>query len=85
VARYEPIKSLLSEDHGSLLVSLLRSGQLEWIQRQFIRVTVLLGLPLEAGVSQWEEDGHLLHGSVNTKANYHAREVRKGAIFMSGL
>jgi hypothetical protein len=81
--------TLLLEDHGLLIASFLRTGQLEWIQSQFIRVTILLGLPLEAGVSQWKEEEHILqpsaHGSVNTKANYHAKKVRKGTIFMSGL
>jgi hypothetical protein len=80
--------TFLSEDHGALIASFLRPGQLEWIRKQFIRVTTLLHLPLTES-DNWKEGYRLLNSTVqgpeNTKAEYLAKGVRKGAILMSGL
>ena len=60
---------LFSEEDGKLILNFLRPGQLDWIREQFLRVATLLHLPLAKS---------------DTKAEYLAREIRKGAIFMSG-
>ncbi|KAJ5570464.1 uncharacterized protein N7459_009894 [Penicillium hispanicum] len=73
--------TLFSEDHGEVIASFLRPGQREWIRAQFLRVATLLHLPL-AGNDM--ESSELSVGSVDAKAESLAREVRKGAILMSG-
>ncbi|KAJ4156693.1 hypothetical protein NW754_008336 [Fusarium falciforme] len=74
--------TLFSEDDGEVIASLLRAGQREWIRDQFLRVATLLNLPTEPG------NGIEVSGSTgesaDAKAEYLAREIRKGAILMSG-
>ncbi|KAB8217103.1 hypothetical protein BDV33DRAFT_177735 [Aspergillus novoparasiticus] len=74
--------TLFSEDYGEAIASFLRPGQREWICNQFLRVATLLHLPLELGsdMESLESPG----GSADAKAEYLAREIRKGAILMSG-
>ncbi|RAQ50770.1 hypothetical protein AFGD_002749 [Aspergillus flavus] len=74
--------ALFSEDHGEVIASLLRPGQREWICNQFLRVATLLHLPLESGNGM--ESSESPGGSADAKAEYLAREIRKGAILMSG-
>lgn len=80
--------TLSSEDQGQLITSFLRPGQSAWIREQFLRVAVLLHLAL-AEVSGRKEGCRVLDSvtqgsNMYTKAEFLAREVRKGAIFMSG-
>ncbi|KAJ5115039.1 hypothetical protein NUU61_000798 [Penicillium alfredii] len=74
--------TLFSEDHGEVIASLLRPGQREWIRDQFLRLATLLDLPSGSGndMKGSESPG----GSADAKAEYLARETRKGAILMSG-
>ncbi|KAI8655924.1 hypothetical protein NCS55_01245800 [Fusarium keratoplasticum] len=74
--------TLFSEDDGEVIASLLRPGQREWISDQFLRVATLLHLPTEPG-NDMEVSGST-GGSADVKAEYLAREIRKGAILMSG-
>ncbi|KAB8207208.1 hypothetical protein BDV34DRAFT_192439 [Aspergillus parasiticus] len=74
--------ALFSEDHGEAIASFLRPGQREWICSQFLRVATLLHLPLELGNDM--ERSEWPGGSADAKAEYLAREIRKGAILMSG-
>lgn len=64
--------TLFSDDHGGRTVaSYLRSGQQEWIREQFLRVCALVRLPVDLK-------------STDGAAETIAKQVRKGAIFMSG-
>ncbi|KAM6516110.1 hypothetical protein FALCPG4_014292 [Fusarium falciforme] len=74
--------TLFSEDDGEVIASLLRPRQREWIRDQFLRVATLLHLPTEPG-NGIEVSGST-GGSADAKAEYLAREIRKGAILMSG-
>lgn len=74
--------TLFSEDHGEVIVSILRPGQREWIRDQFLRVATLLHLPSESGNDMKRSEP--LEGFADAKAEYLAREIRKGAILMSG-
>lgn len=81
-----PLSSLLtffSEDHGRVMAGLLRPGQYEWICKQFLRVATLLRLPTELTDERMGRNS-LASESVNARAEHLAREVRKGAILMSG-
>ncbi|KAJ5120513.1 uncharacterized protein N7515_009901 [Penicillium bovifimosum] len=73
--------TLFSEDHGELISTLLRPGQQEWIREQFLRVVTLLHLPSESGKDMESSDST---PSADSKAEYLARGIRKGAILMSG-
>lgn len=80
-----PLSRLLTfflEDHGEVIASFLRPGQREWIRDQFLRVATLLHLP--SGPSNDIERSESSGGSADAKAEYLAREIRKGAILMSG-
>ncbi|OQE40250.1 hypothetical protein PENCOP_c006G05998 [Penicillium coprophilum] len=74
--------TLFSEDCGEVIASFLRPGQREWIRDQFLRVATLLHLPSDPinDVKRSESPIEL----ANAKAEYLAREIRKGAILMSG-
>ncbi|KAM3502823.1 hypothetical protein MY10362_004578 [Beauveria mimosiformis] len=74
--------TLFSEDDGDVIASLLRPGQRDWIRDQFLRVATLLHLPSHYGhdMGRSEPSG----GSADTKAENLAKEIRKGAILMSG-
>ncbi|KAJ4310334.1 hypothetical protein N0V84_011017 [Fusarium piperis] len=74
--------TLFSEDDGEVVASLLRPRQREWIRDQFLRVATLLHLPFEPG-NDMEGSGSP-GGSADARAEYLAKEVRKGAILMSG-
>ena len=74
--------ALLSEDHGEMIASLLGPGQREWICNQFLRVATLLHLPSESG--NGTERSESVRGPADTQAEYLAREIRKGAILMTG-
>ncbi|UPL02672.1 hypothetical protein LCI18_013606 [Fusarium solani-melongenae] len=74
--------TLFSEDDGEVIASLLRPGQREWIRDQFLRVATLLHLPTEPD-NDIEVSGSTGR-SADAKAEYLAREIRKGAILMSG-
>lgn len=80
--------TLSSEDQGQLITSLLRPGQYEWIREQFLRVTILLHIPLTEASGRNEGcrvlDSVTQGSNMYNKAEFLAREVRKGAIFMSG-
>ena len=92
--------TLVSDDHGGRLVaSCLRPGQQEWIRRQFLRVSTLVRLPAAGPLGGGEESrspsvvpvGQKSVGnaaeilkSVDNAAENLAKQVRKGAIFMSG-
>ena len=78
----------LSEDEGQDMANFLRPGQHEWIREQFLRVTTLLHLP--SGDSYDASDGFKSLNSTSRmftekRAEYLARAIRKGAIFMSGF
>ncbi|KAL2059063.1 hypothetical protein ABVK25_000355 [Lepraria finkii] len=81
--------TLVSDDHGGRLVaSCLRLGQQEWIREQFLRVSTLVRLPA-AGPFGGEKGRSppLLPvdpKSADSAAESLAKQVRKGAIFMSG-
>ncbi|MCJ1456910.1 hypothetical protein MMC28_007276 [Mycoblastus sanguinarius] len=81
--------TLVSDDHGGRLVaSCLRPGQQEWIREQFLRVSTLVRLPA-AGPFGGEKgrSPSLLPvdpKSADSAAESLAKQVRKGAIFMSG-
>ncbi|GAD98308.1 hypothetical protein AOR_1_224184 [Paecilomyces variotii No. 5] len=85
-----PLSRLLtfvSEDQGQLIASFLRPGQREWISEQFLRITVLLHLAITEASGNKEDcrvPDSVAQGSIYTKAEFLASEVRKGAIFMSG-
>ena len=82
-----PLSRLLTlffEDQGQVIASCLRAGQHEWISEQFLRIATLLHLP-----SAWSDNregctSSAAQGAVNVKAEHLAREIRKGAILMSG-
>ncbi|KAJ9300228.1 hypothetical protein DTO271G3_2345 [Paecilomyces variotii] len=80
--------TLSSEDQGQLQMSFLRPGQYEWICEQFLRVAVLLHLSVTEVGGRKEGcralDSVAQGSNMYTKADFLAREVRKGAIFMSG-
>ncbi|KAH8431455.1 Zn(II)2Cys6 transcription factor domain-containing protein [Aspergillus melleus] len=75
------------EDHGPLMKTFLRPGQYEWIREQFLRVTILLRIPL-VDTDNADEVSHQFNssvqGSVDTRVENLARKVRKSAVFMSG-
>ena len=81
--------TLVSDDHGGRLVaSCLRPGQQEWIREQFLRVSTLVRLPA-AGPFGGEKgrSPSLLPvdpKSADSAAESLAKQVRKGARFMSG-
>ncbi|MDI1492950.1 MAG: hypothetical protein OHK93_004734 [Ramalina farinacea] len=92
--------TLVSDDHGGRLVaSCLRPGQQEWIRQQFLRVSTVVRLPAAGPLGGGEEsrspsfvpvglksaDGtaEILKSADNAAENL-AKQVRKGAIFMSG-
>ena len=74
------LMTLFSEEEGEVIANLLRVGQQEWIEGQFVRVTSLLTL----------EPGHCISGSrpigscSHTEAAVLAKRLRKGAVMMSG-
>lgn len=82
--------TLVSDDHGGRLVaSCLRPGQQEWIRQQFLRVSTLVRLPAAEPFGGGETGRSPLHLLVDPKsadsaAESLAKQVRKGAIFMSG-
>ncbi|KAK3180439.1 hypothetical protein K4F52_008167 [Lecanicillium sp. MT-2017a] len=73
--------TLFSEDDGEIMASLLRPGQRDWICDQFLRVATLLHLPSDSDKGMEKSESP---GTANIKAEYLARETRKGAILMSG-
>lgn len=87
-----PLSNLLTlvlDDHGGrLIASCLRPGQQEWIREQFFRVSTLVRLPAaglfgkEMGRSPSVLPVH--PKSKDSAAESLAKQVRKGAIFMSG-
>ncbi|KAE8419484.1 hypothetical protein BDV36DRAFT_133930 [Aspergillus pseudocaelatus] len=74
--------TLFSEDHSEMITSLLRPGQREWICNQFLRVATLLYLPSESGNDM--ERSESMGGSADAQAEYLAKEIRKGAMLMTG-
>ncbi|KAJ5958712.1 uncharacterized protein N7479_005862 [Penicillium vulpinum] len=74
--------TLFSEDHGEVIATILRPGQKEWIRDQFLRVATLLHLPSDPGNNI--ETSKSPRMSTDAKAEYLAREIRQGAILMSG-
>lgn len=81
--------TLFSDDHdGWLMANCLRPGQQEWIREQFLRVSTLVRLPAAGpfgGVksrSPWPLPVDRM--SADSAAESLAKQVRKGAIFMSG-
>ena len=71
--------TLFSDDNGGrFLASCLREGQQQWIREQFLRVSTLVRLP-SAGPAVGEKGK-----SADSTAESLAKQVRKGAIFMSG-
>ncbi|KAH7133900.1 hypothetical protein EDB81DRAFT_859359 [Dactylonectria macrodidyma] len=74
--------TLFSEEHGEVIASFLRPGQREWIRDQFLRVITLLHLPSESGNDMERSESPGV--SADAKAVSLAREIRKGAILMSG-
>lgn len=81
--------TLVSGDHGGRLVAnCLRPGQQEWIREQFLRVSTLVRLPA-AGPFGGEKgrSPSLLPmdpKSADSTAESLAKQIRKGAIYMSG-
>ncbi|RAL10202.1 Zn(II)2Cys6 transcription factor [Aspergillus homomorphus CBS 101889] len=82
-----PLSRLLTffwEDHGQAMAmaSLLRPGQHEWIREQFLRVTILLRIPLADGA---DVEGTLYpfdssaQGNVDSRVEHLAKRIRKGA------
>ena len=85
-----PLSRLLTlflEDFGQLMATFLRPGQHKWIQKQFLRVTMLLRIP-PAKSGDSAEGSHLLNSSaqglVHIGVENIAKRVRNGAMFMSG-
>ncbi|KAJ5895334.1 C6 zinc finger domain protein [Penicillium taxi] len=79
--------TLFSEGHGQSMASFLRPGQHEWIRKQFMRVTYLLRIPLpvNSGKSKLYTLTKLPgQEPTDSEIEYLAKEVRNGAIFMSG-
>ena len=80
-----PLSSLLtlfSEDSDGVITRLLRPGQRDWIREQFSRVATLLHLPRRADDCVAEPS--LLENGTLNEAEVLARNIRKGAILMSG-
>ena len=80
--------TFFSEDHGPLMASFLRPGQLQWTRQQFVCVTTFLRLPPVSSNHQQEQSSlsdSPIQESVDTEAEYLARVIRDRAIFMSGL
>ncbi|KAJ9615730.1 hypothetical protein H2200_001807 [Cladophialophora chaetospira] len=76
--------TLFSDDHGGRCVArCLRPGQQEWISEQFLRVSTLIRLPA-AGPLNGENGNSPSILSADRTAESLAKQVRKGAIFMSG-
>ena len=76
--------TLFSDDEGGRLVaSCLRPGQQEWIREQFLRVCTLVRLP---AAGEWRSPSLLPvpSKSVGSAAESLAKQIRKGAMFMSG-
>jgi hypothetical protein len=80
-----PLSRLLTfflEDHGQPMASFLRPGQPKWIREQFLRATTLLRIPI---ADSGDTEGRLhpfnssAQGSVNTRIEYLAKRIRKGA------
>ena len=70
-----PLSRLLTffmEDHGYLMATFLEPGQYEWIRDQFLRVTILLRIPLADT------------GDETTRVENTAKRIRASAVFMSG-
>ena len=92
--------TLVSDDHGGRLVaSCLRPGQQEWIRQQFLRVSTLVRLPAAGPLGGEEESRSPSFAPVGPMSAYStaeiqmsgestaeslAKQVRKGAVFMSG-
>ncbi|KAF2166693.1 hypothetical protein M409DRAFT_54489 [Zasmidium cellare ATCC 36951] len=77
--------TLVSDDHGGRFVArCLRPGQLQWIREQFLRTCTLLRLPAARAFS--EQKGRISSPlpSADDAAETLAKQVRKGARFMSG-
>ncbi|KAI9042365.1 uncharacterized protein KD926_005660 [Aspergillus affinis] len=85
-----PLSRLLTfflEDHGPLMRTFVRPGQYEWIREQFLRVTILLRIPLaDTGNADGKshQSSSSFQGSVNTRVENLAKKVRKSAVFTSG-
>jgi hypothetical protein len=78
--------TLFAEDDKEQLTRLLGSGQHEWMREQFLRVTTLLHLSppnQDSAVENWGQ-GSLGPVAVDTRADYLANILRRGAMFMSG-
>ncbi|GAB7366428.1 hypothetical protein MBLNU230_g8225t1 [Neophaeotheca triangularis] len=71
--------TLFSEDHSETIASLPRPGQREWIRDQFLRVAEILHLPLTS-----DYDVKLSKSSADVTAGLLAKNIRKGAVLMSG-
>lgn len=74
--------TLFSEEHGDCIARLLRPGQREWIRDQFQRVATILHLPLKSRT--YSDSTGLPTGLADVRVEYQARDIRKGAILMSG-
>ena len=82
--------TLVSDDHGGRLVaSCLRPGQQEWIRQQFLRVSTVVRLPAAKSFGGGEKGPSPSLSpkdptSVDDAAGSLAKQVRRGAMFMSG-
>lgn len=79
--------TLFSEGDTQLMAGFLRPGQLEWIQEQFSRVTMLLHIPAgDSDISKASSpiSDSFSQASLDLEIVHLAREIRKGATFMSG-
>lgn len=77
-----PLSRLLTfflEDDGHLMADVLRPGQYEWIREQFLRVIIMLNIPLTD-----TSGGSSSQASIHTRVEILAKRVRKSAVFMSG-
>ncbi|KAJ5261323.1 C6 zinc finger domain protein [Penicillium angulare] len=74
------------DDCGQLLATFLRSGQIEWIREQLLRVTTLLHLPSQTGEfnEKLQLSNLLPQGSDGTRVERLAQDIRQGLTFMSG-
>lgn len=93
-----PLSSLLAlfseEGGGRFVASCLRPRQQQWIRDQFMRVSVLLRLPIAesrvpaTSTPDWEKERSPspspVPPSLESPADHLSQQVRKGAVFMSG-
>ena len=79
--------TLLSEDHGELVVGFLKDGQHNWLREQFLRLTAVGRIHCEKSASpnRSPRNGRQSEESDHELADRLAKHVRESSSFLSGM